>query len=82
MGIFMKDSTDHTLNGGGIISEHIYGSLLPIITTIGGGILLPKRTNTIVNHITLGPKVILTPHNGLPNNGPNLRYGQVRGGGL
>jgi hypothetical protein len=80
--IFMKDSTDHTLHGGGMIPEHHNGSLRTIIHSIGGGILLPKRTNRIVNHITLGPKVISTPRNGLPNNGPNLIYTQVRGGGL
>ena len=78
----MKDRTDHTLNGGGVVPEHKDGPFTIVIHSIGGGILLPKRTDTIINHKTLGPKVILTPHNGLPNNGPNLRYTQVRGGGL
>jgi hypothetical protein len=82
MSIFMKDRTDHHLNGGGMVPEHKDGPLIIVIHSIGGGILLPKRTDTIVNHITLGPKVNLTPLNGLLNNGPNLMDGHIRGGGL
>ena len=80
--IFMKYSTDHTLNGGGIIPEHKDGPLAKVIHPIGGGILLPKCTDRIVNLITLGPKVLLTPSNGLPNHTTNLCGGHGRGGGL
>ena len=82
MSIFMKDRTDHTFNGGGMVPEHKDGPFTIVIHSIGGGILLPKRTNTIVHTITLGPKVNLTPLNGLLNNGPNLMDGHIRGGGL
>lgn len=82
MSIFMKDRTDHHLNGGGMVPEYKDGPIFKVIHSIGGGILLPKRTNRIVNLITLGPKVFLTPHNGLPNHTTNLFSGHSRGGGL
>jgi hypothetical protein len=68
----MKDSTDNTLNGGGIIPEHHDGPTSTIITTIRGDGLNPKSTDTITHLVRLGPKVFLTPHNGLLNDGPNL----------
>jgi hypothetical protein len=43
-----------------------------IITTIGGDKLIPKSPNTEVHTITLGPKILLTPHNGLLNHKTNL----------
>jgi hypothetical protein len=43
-----------------------------IITTIGGDKLIPKSPNGIVDTITLGPKILLTPHNGLLNHKTNL----------
>lgn len=82
VGIFMKNGANHTLNGGGVIPEYEDGPLLKIIHPIGRSILLPKGPNRIVNLITLTSNVILTPLNGLPNNGPNLRYAHIRGGGL
>lgn len=82
VGIFMKNGTDHTLNGGGMIPENHDGPLLKIIHPISGSIFLSKGPNRIINHITLTSKVVLTPLNGLPNNGPNLRYAHIRGGGL
>jgi hypothetical protein len=80
--IFMKYSTDHTLNGGGIIPVYKDGPDGTIISTIGGDTFIPKCTDRIVNHITLGPKVLLTPSNGLPNHTTNLCGGHGRGGGL
>ena len=80
--IFMKDGTDHTLNGGGVVSENHNGPFGRVIHTISGSILLPKRTDTVVNLITLLSKVLLTPFNGQANNGPNLFHGHLRGGGL
>jgi hypothetical protein len=68
----MKDSTDNTLNGGGIVPEHHDGPLVIVIHPIRRSITYRKSTDTKVHTITLGPKVFLTPHNGLLNDGPNL----------
>ena len=68
----MKDHTYDHLNGGGIISVYHNGPTSTIITTIGWIGFIPKSTDTKVHTITLGPKVFLTPHNGLLNDGPNL----------
>lgn len=73
----MKDHTDDHFNGGGIISEYGYGPTSTIITTIGWGGFIPKSTDTKVHTITLGPKVILTPHNGLINDGPYLTDAKI-----
>lgn len=78
----MEDSSDHTLNGGGIIPEHKNGLGPRVIHPISWRILLPKRPNTKVNTIPFGPKVFLTPINGLLNNTTNLRCAHSRGRGL
>ena len=72
MGIFMEDSTDHTLNGGGIIPEHHDGPSIIIIYTTGGDGLNPTSTNTIVNRSRLGPQVCFAPSNCFAYDGPNL----------
>ena len=68
----MKDSTDHTLNGGGIIPEHHNGPSIIIIYTTGGDRLNPTSTNTIVDTLRLGPQVCFAPSNCLAYDGPNL----------
>ena len=78
----MEDSTDHRLHGGGIIPEHHDGPLLPIIHSIGGGILIPKCTDTELDTITLGPQVCFAPSNCFAYDSPNLMNSQVRGWGL
>ena len=78
----MKDSSDHTLNGGGIIPEHHDGSLIIIIHTTGGAILNPTSTNTIVDRSRLGPQVCFAPSNCFAYDSPNLMNSQVRGWGL
>ena len=78
----MKDSSDHTLNGGGMIPEHHDGPLIIIIHTIGGGITFTQGTDTIVHTITLGPQVCFAPSNCFAYDSPNLMNSQVRGWGL
>jgi hypothetical protein len=80
--IFMEDRTDHHLNGRGIVPEHknLFGD--GVIHSISRCILLPKGPNTKVHTIPFGPKVFLTPINGLLNNTTNLLCGHIRGGGL
>ena len=68
----MKDSTDNTLNGGGIIPEHHDGPSIIIIYTTGGDILNPKRTDTIVDRSRLGPQVCFAPSNCFAYDSPNL----------
>jgi hypothetical protein len=68
----MKDSSDHRLNGGGIIPVHHNGPDGTIISTIGGDILIPKCTDRIVNTFGLGPQVCFAPSNCLAYDGPNL----------
>ena len=78
----MKDSTDNTLNGGGIIPEHHDGPSIIIIYTIGGAILNPTSTDTIVDTITLGPQVCFAPSNCFAYDSPNLMNSEFRGRGL
>jgi hypothetical protein len=78
----MKNGTDNHLHVRGMVPVYEDGPTSTIITTIGGERLTSKSLNTIVHTITLGPKVILTPLNGLPNHTTNLCSSQVRGGGL
>ena len=68
----MKDSTDHTSNGGGIVPEYKDGSFGRIIHTISRSILLPKCTGTIVNLKRFGPQVCFAPSNCFAYDGPNL----------
>jgi hypothetical protein len=68
----MKDSTDNTLNGGGIVPEYKDGSFGWIIHTIRRSILLPKCTDTIVHLVRLGPQVCFAPSNCFAYDGPNL----------
>ena len=68
----MKDSTDNTLNGGGIIPIHHNGPDGTIISTIGGDGLNPKSTDTITHLVRLGPQVCFAPSNCLAYDGPNL----------
>ena len=75
----MKDSTDNTLNGGGIIPEHHDGPSIIIIYTTGGDGLNPTSTNTIVNRSRLGPQVCFAPSNCFAYDSPNLMNSQVRG---
>ena len=70
--IFMKDSTDNTLNGGGIIPVYHDGPTITIITTIGGDGLNPKSTDTITHLVRLGPQVCFAPSNCFAYDGPNL----------
>ena len=78
----MEDRLYHHLNGGGIIPEDIDGPLLSIIHSIGGGILIPQRTDTELDTISLGPQVCFAPPNCFAYNSPNLMYSHVRGRGL
>ena len=71
----MKDSTDNTLNGGGIIPEHHDGPSIIIIYTTGGDGLNPTSTNTIVNRSRLGPHICFAPSNCFAYDGPNLTNG-------
>ena len=68
----MKDSTDNTLNGGGIIPEHHNGPSIIIIYTTGGDGLNPTSTNTITHLVRLGPQVCFAPSNCFAYDGPNL----------
>ena len=78
----MKDSTDNTLNGGGIIPEHHDGPSIIIIYTTGGDGLNPTSTNTIVNRSRLGPQVCFAPSNCFAYDSPNLMNSEFRGRGL
>ena len=71
----MEDSTDHTLYGGGVVPEYKDGFTTTIIHSIGGGILLPKCTDTELDTITLGPQVCLAPFNCFAYHSPNLMSG-------
>ena len=68
----MKDGSDNHLHVRGMVPEDKDGPTNIIITTIGGDKLIPKSPNTEVHTITLGPKILLTPHNGLLNHKTNL----------
>lgn len=68
----MKDGSDNHLHVRGMVPEDKDGSTNIIITTIKGDKLIPKSPNTKVHTITLGPKIILTPLNGLLNHKTNL----------
>ena len=68
----MKDGSDNHLHVRGMVPEDKDGPTNIIITTIGGDKLIPKSPNGIVDTITLGPKILLTPHNGLLNHKTNL----------
>jgi hypothetical protein len=78
----MEDHTYNHLHIRGIVPEDRDGPTTSIIPTIGGDGFILVSTNTIVHTITLGPQVILTPSNGLPNHTTNLCGGHIRGGGL
>ena len=78
----MEDSSDHGLNGGGIIPEHHNGPTIIIIYTTGGDGLNPTSTNTVTHLITLGPHICFAPSNRFAYDSPNLMYSQVRGWGL
>ena len=68
----MKDSTDNTLNGGGIIPEHHDGPSIIIIHSIGGARLNPTSTDTIADRSRLGPQICFAPSNCFAYDGPNL----------
>lgn len=68
----MKDGSDNHLHVRGMVPEDKDGPTFTIITTIKGGKLIPKSPNGIVDTITLGPKILLTPLNGLLNHKTNL----------
>ena len=78
----MEDGSDNHLHVRGMVPEHRDGPTFTIIPTIGGGILIPKCTDTIVDTITLGPHVCFAPSNCFAYDSPNLMYSQVRGWGL
>ena len=68
----MKDSTDHTLNGGGVIAEHHKSILFKVIHTIRRGIASRKSTNGILDPLLLGPHICFAPSNCFAYDGPNL----------
>jgi hypothetical protein len=72
MGIFMKNGSDNHLYVRGMVLEYGNGPTSIIITTIDGGSFIPLCPNTEVHTITLGPNILLTPHNGLLNDKTNL----------
>lgn len=68
----MKDGSDNHLHVRGIVLEYGDGPTSIIITTIIGGSFIPLCPNAEVHTITLGPKILLTPHNGLLHHTTNL----------
>lgn len=76
----MKDRTDDHLNGGGVIAKHEDGIFVWVIATIGGGILILKRKDPILQGPTLGlgPQVCFAPLNCFAHHTTNLVGGHLR----